>query len=96
MFLTETTGGGIKLIHSSTIYPSGVGLIHVNREPLFANGVVLFAPGWFDVVIQESIAIPREFFLVESETGLVWSDKFKRKSIFLEGSTAGGEVTWHE
>ena len=71
-------------------------MIHVNREALFANSVVLFAPGRFDVVIQESVTIPREFFLIKSETSFVWPDKFERKSIFLEGSTAGSEVAWHK
>ena len=34
--------------------------------------------------------------MIKSETGLVWPDKFERKSIFLEGGTASSEVTWHK
>lgn len=51
LFFAEATRGGIELVHSSAIYPGSVGLIHVNRESLFTNSVVLFAPGWFDIVI---------------------------------------------
>ena len=28
--------------------------------------------------------------------GLVWSDKFKSKSIFLERGTAGNKIAWHK
>ena len=51
LFFTEATRGGIEFINRATIHPSSVGLIHVDRESLFANSVVLFAPGWFDIVI---------------------------------------------
>ena len=34
--------------------------------------------------------------MIKSETSFVWPDKFERKSIFLEGGTAGGEVTWYK
>ena len=34
--------------------------------------------------------------MIKSETSFVWSDKFERKSIFLEGSTTSGEVAWHK
>ena len=34
--------------------------------------------------------------MIKSEMGLVWSDKFKRKSIFLERGTAGNKIAWHK
>lgn len=71
-------------------------MVHVDGEALFANGVVLFAPGRFDIVIQESVTIPREFFLIKSETSFVWPDKFERKGVLLERSTASSEVTGHK
>ena len=34
--------------------------------------------------------------MIKGETGLVWSDKFKRKSIFLERGTAGNKIAWYK
>lgn len=34
--------------------------------------------------------------MIKSETSFVWPDKFERKGVLLERSTAGGEVAWHK